>query len=106
MNQKNPPNESVDKPMVVPPRGHRAHGEALVDEAVAETLPASDPISPYSAQQSRPVALAQPAERSGTPVESAPAWNGWTRAEDAPRDRADADEHDARPRGRGDDSAR
>jgi hypothetical protein len=83
MNQNNPPNDPVDKPLHVPPKGHQAHGEALVDEAVAETLPASDPISPYSAQQSRPVALpgADDARRGQQPVESAPPWNGWTQGE-------------------------
>jgi hypothetical protein len=83
MNQQNPQNaDPADKPLPVLPKEHRGHGEALVDEAVAETLPASDPISPYTPQSGKPVALDDEQRRSSEPGKR---WDGWTSSEDAER---------------------
>lgn len=71
--------DPADHTPPIPPRGQGAHSEALVDEAVAETLPASDPISPYSHASSRPVASPSAQRAPGPPVEQAPPWSSWTR---------------------------
>ncbi len=38
--------------MPISPHAHLAHGQDLLDEALAESFPASDPISPYIARPS------------------------------------------------------
>jgi hypothetical protein len=56
--------------------------EALVDEAVAETMPASDPISPYSHETSKPVDLKKDERPAGGKDTEPPAkWQGWKRGE-------------------------
>lgn len=43
----NPPNaDAFDRPLRIPPVESSRHDDALLDQAVAETFPASDPISP------------------------------------------------------------
>lgn len=68
-----------------PPKTEDPVDETLVDEAVAETLPASDPISPYSPATSKPVRLQEDDGRetseevaSGEPPAE---WQGWKRGE-------------------------
>ncbi|HET9025542.1 MAG TPA: hypothetical protein VFN64_13285 [Burkholderiaceae bacterium] len=56
MNQKPPAADPTDRVMKIPPVESPRHEEALLDQAVAETFPASDPISPASA------ALMEPAD--------------------------------------------
>lgn len=56
MNQKPPAADPTDRVMKIPPIESPHHEEALLDQAVAETFPASDPISPASA------ALMEPAD--------------------------------------------
>lgn len=68
MNQKPPPNDPVDKPLPVPPRSNPRYDEALLDEAVAETLPASDPIAP--ATNDGPTTKPNPDRGGG-------GWKGW-----------------------------
>jgi hypothetical protein len=46
MNQKPPQDDPVDKPSSRPARDNPRFDQALLDESLAETLPASDPISP------------------------------------------------------------
>ena len=46
MNQKPPAADPTDRVMKIPPVASPRHEEALLDQAVAETFPASDPISP------------------------------------------------------------
>ena len=46
MNQKPPYSEPVDRVMKLPPTDSPRYEEALLDQAVAESFPASDPISP------------------------------------------------------------
>ncbi len=84
----NKPNPDLsDKPKPLPPREERKHSEAaaqeaLVDEAVAETMPASDPISPYSRETSKPVELKED-ERPASDSDAEPPakWQGWKRGE-------------------------
>ncbi len=70
MNQKPPKDDPDDKPLHVPPRDNPRYSEALIDEAVAETLPASDPISP-AADPEAPTRTPNP-DRGGKE-----AWEGW-----------------------------
>ena len=42
----NPPKADADRPLRIPPVESPRHDDALLDQAVAETFPASDPISP------------------------------------------------------------
>lgn len=49
-------------PIKIPPVGERKHEEALLDQAVAETMIASDPISPAARDLMEPVG-ATPADR-------------------------------------------
>ena len=46
-----------------PPRDALAHGEWLIDEAIMETFPASDPAAPYLPEHG-----ARPRERAGAPI--------------------------------------
>ena len=46
MNQKPPHADPTDRVMKIPPVESPRYEEALLDQAVAETFPASDPISP------------------------------------------------------------
>ena len=46
MNQKPPQADPTDRVMKIPPVDHPHHEEALLDQAIAESFPASDPISP------------------------------------------------------------
>ena len=46
MNQKPPHSDPVDRVMKLPPTDSPRYEEALLDQAVAESFPASDPISP------------------------------------------------------------
>lgn len=54
MNQKPPPADPSDKVMKIPPVESPRHQEALLDQSVAETFPASDPISPAVAARLEP----------------------------------------------------
>jgi hypothetical protein len=54
MNQKPPANDPTDRVMKIPPVESPRHEEALLDQAVAETFPASDPISPAVAERMEP----------------------------------------------------
>jgi hypothetical protein len=78
---------AVDKPKPLPPREERKNSEAAVDEArldeaVAETMAASDPISPFSRETIKPVELKEE-ERpaSGEETEPPAKWEGWKRGE-------------------------
>jgi hypothetical protein len=53
MNPK-PPVDPNDPPVKIPPVASPRHDEALLDQAVAETFPASDPISPAVAERLEP----------------------------------------------------
>jgi len=46
MNDKPPQADPTDRVMKIPSRESPRYEEALLDQAVAETFPASDPISP------------------------------------------------------------
>lgn len=46
MNEKPPLADPIDRVMKIPPTKSPRHEEALLDQSVAETFPASDPISP------------------------------------------------------------
>jgi|LNFM01.1.fsa_nt_gb hypothetical protein len=87
MKRNKPDAAAADKPKPLPPlteRKHREAGvdEALVDEAVAETMPASDPISPYSHEASKPVDLKKDERPTGGKDTEPPAkWQGWKRGE-------------------------
>ena len=54
MNQKPLGADPVDRVMKIPPADSPRHEEALLDQAVAETFPASDPISPAVAARMEP----------------------------------------------------
>ena len=54
MNQKPPHADPTDRVMKIPPVDSPRHEEALLDQAVAETFPASDPISPAVAARMEP----------------------------------------------------
>lgn len=54
MNQKPPHADPTDKVMKIPPVASPRHDEALLDQSVAETFPASDPISPAVAARMEP----------------------------------------------------
>lgn len=54
MNPKPPAADPADQPVKIPPVESPRHEEALLDQAVAETFPASDPISPAVADQLEP----------------------------------------------------
>lgn len=54
MNQKPPQADPTDRVMKIPPVESPRHDEALLDQAVAETFPASDPISPAVAARLEP----------------------------------------------------
>lgn len=54
MNQNPPPNDPTDRVMKIPPTDSPRHEEALLDQSVAETFPASDPISPAVAARLEP----------------------------------------------------
>lgn len=58
----------AEKPSSPPARDDPHHEEALIDEAVAETLPASDPIAPAAGDG--PVHHPNP-DRGGRH------WRGW-----------------------------
>jgi hypothetical protein len=70
MNQMPPKDDPVDKAVPVPARDNPRYNEALLDEAVAETLPASDPISP-AADRDTPTRKQNP-DRGGKE-----SWEGW-----------------------------
>lgn len=46
MNQSPPVNDATDRVVKIPPVDSPRHEEALLDQAVAESFPASDPIAP------------------------------------------------------------
>lgn len=77
MNQKPnhtaPRDRHADKPLPLPHRDSPRYEEALLDAAVAETLPASDPISP-AADPDVPTSKPNP-DRGGKE-----AWKGWPKA--------------------------
>jgi hypothetical protein len=54
MNHKPPVADPVDKVMKIPPVESPRHEEALLDQSVAETFPASDPIAPAVAARMEP----------------------------------------------------
>jgi hypothetical protein len=54
MNENPPPADPSDRVMRIPPVGAPHREEALLDQAVAETFPASDPISPAVAERMEP----------------------------------------------------
>ena len=54
MNDKPVHPDPVDRVMKIPPAASPRHEEALLDQAVAETFPASDPISPAVAARMEP----------------------------------------------------
>lgn len=54
MNHKPPVADPVDKVMKIPPVESPRHEEALLDQSVAETFPASDPIAPAVAERMEP----------------------------------------------------
>ena len=54
MNQNPPQNDPTDRVMKIPPKASPRHDEALLDQSVAETFPASDPIAPAVAARSEP----------------------------------------------------
>lgn len=54
MNQKPPYADPVDRVMKLPPTDSPRYEEALLDQAVAESFPASDPISPAVAARMEP----------------------------------------------------
>lgn len=54
MDQNPPPADPTDRVMKIPPKESPRHEEALLDQAVAETFPASDPISPAVAARMEP----------------------------------------------------
>lgn len=54
MNQKPPAADPTDRVMKIPPVDSPRHEDALLDQAVAETFPASDPISPAVAERMEP----------------------------------------------------
>jgi hypothetical protein len=67
MNQKPPQDDPVDKPSSMPARDNPRFDQALLDESLAETLPASDPISP----------AADPATPTSTPNPDRGAKEAW-----------------------------
>jgi len=54
MDQKPAFPDAVDRGLKIPPTDSPRHEEALLDQAVAETFPASDPISPAVAARMEP----------------------------------------------------
>jgi hypothetical protein len=54
MNQKPPLADPTDRVIKIPPVESPRHDEALLDQAVAETFPASDPIAPAVAARMEP----------------------------------------------------
>ena len=54
MNDKPPRADPTDRVMKIPPVDSPRHEEALLDQAVAESFPASDPISPAVAARLEP----------------------------------------------------
>jgi hypothetical protein len=54
MDQKPPYPDAVDGVVKIPPMDSPRHEEALLDQAVAESFPASDPISPAVAARMEP----------------------------------------------------
>jgi hypothetical protein len=70
MKHKPPKDDPVDKRAPMPARDHPRYNEALLDEAVAETLPASDPFSP-AAERDTPTRKQNP-DRGGKE-----SWEGW-----------------------------
>ena len=54
MNQKSSQADPVDRVLKIPPTDSPRHEEGLLDQAVAETFPASDPISPAVAARMEP----------------------------------------------------
>lgn len=54
MNQKPPYADPADRVMKIPPTDSPRYEEALLDQAVAESFPASDPISPAVAARMEP----------------------------------------------------
>ena len=54
MNQNTRGNDPTDRVMKIPPIDSPRHEEALLDQAVAESFPASDPISPAVLERMEP----------------------------------------------------
>lgn len=61
MNPKTPAVDPSDQPLSIPPVASPRHDEALLDQAVAETFPASDPISPAVAARLEPADVSREA---------------------------------------------
>jgi hypothetical protein len=72
MNQKPPLADPTDRVMTIPAVESPRHDEALLDQAVAETFPASDPIAPAVA------ARMEPADREVS-TSTGPRWSGRVR---------------------------
>lgn len=54
MNENARGNDPTDRVMKIPPVDSPRHEEALLDQAVAESFPASDPISPAVIERMEP----------------------------------------------------
>lgn len=73
MNHETPLSDPADPHIKIPPVESPRHDEALLDQAVAETFPASDPISPAVAEKLEPgdarrdLAPQPRAQRKGSP---------------------------------------
>jgi hypothetical protein len=66
MNQKPPVDDPTDRVMKLPPVESPRHEEALLDQSVAETFPASDPIAPAVAARMEPADAAHERAARGT----------------------------------------
>lgn len=81
MTQKMPEVDPVDRTLKIPPTESPRHEEGLLDQAVAETFPASDPISPAVAARMEPADVQwdeklanDPARLAARLRRNAPAW--------------------------------
>lgn len=66
MNSK-PQDDAADQVMKIPPVKSPRHEEALLDQAVAESFPASDPISPAMPSRLEPGDVSRDAEFTKQP---------------------------------------
>jgi hypothetical protein len=67
MNSK-PQDDAADHVMKIPPVESPRHEEALLDQAVAESFPASDPISPAMPSRPEPGDVARDEEFTNRPL--------------------------------------
>jgi hypothetical protein len=74
MNPKPPMADPADQPVKIPPVASPRHDEALLDQAVAETFPASDPISPAVAERSEPGDVRRTAGSAARTPRSGAGW--------------------------------